>query len=240
MAPVARTPDSTEDRPAIRVLGDRYLLTSRLAIGGMGEVWAATDKVLGRDVAIKILRDDLIDSPGFLERFRAEARHTAALSHPGVAGLYDYGEDRDGDRLVAYLVMELVPAQPLSKVMADRGLLPVNTVLSILAQTAEGRHSIPALDQLRVDGDDHAVGADTSTPHAGVHILVGVAIPLDRHLGALQHLVEVHDQRTDVIADVEHDRATLRSMVVVGVVVGMIVTMIVFGHGAPTASGCTS
>ena len=109
MPTVARIPHSPKGEPATRVLGDRYLLTSRLAVGGMGEVWAATDNVLGRSVAIKILRDDLVDSPGFLERFRAEARHTAALSHPGVAGVYDYGEDHDGDRRVAYLVMELVP-----------------------------------------------------------------------------------------------------------------------------------
>lgn len=141
MPPVARIPHSPKGEPATRVLGDRYLLTGRLAVGGMGEVWAATDNVLGRSVAIKILRDDLVDSPGFLERFRAEARHTAALSHPGVAGVYDYGEDHDGDRRVAYLVMELVPGQPLSRVMADRGPLSVNTVLSLLAQTAEALHA---------------------------------------------------------------------------------------------------
>ncbi len=151
MPPVARIPHSPKSDPTTRVLGDRYLLTSRLAVGGMGEVWAATDNVLGRRVAIKILRDDLVDSPGFLERFRAEARHTAALSHPGVAGVYDYGEDHDGDRCVAYLVMELVPGQPLSRVMADRGPLPVNTVLSLLAQTAEALHAAHVLGVVHRD-----------------------------------------------------------------------------------------
>ncbi len=107
----------------------------------MGEVWAATDMVLGREVAVKILRDDLVDSPVFLERFRAEARHTAALAHPGIAGVFDYGEDRHDGSCVAYLVMELVAGQPLSSVMADRGALPVNTVLSLLAQTAEALHA---------------------------------------------------------------------------------------------------
>ena len=79
------------------VLGNRYSLTKRIAIGGMGEVWAATDTVLGREVAVKILRDDLVDSPVFLARFRAEARHTAALAHPGIASVFDYGEDGDDE-----------------------------------------------------------------------------------------------------------------------------------------------
>ena len=123
------------------VLGNRYSLTKRIAIGGMGEVWAATDTVLGREVAVKILRDDLVDSPVFLARFRAEARHTAALAHPGIASVFDYGEDGDDEARVAYLVMELVPGQPLSKVMAQRGTLPVDMVLSVLSQAAEALHA---------------------------------------------------------------------------------------------------
>ncbi len=119
------------------VLGDRYSLTTRIAVGGMGQVWAAVDTVLGRQVAVKILRDDLVDSPVFLERFRAEARHTAGLAHPGIANVYDYGEDRTDGQHIAYLVMELVPGRPLSKLMSDKGALPVNLVLSVLAQTAE-------------------------------------------------------------------------------------------------------
>ena len=122
-------------------MGNRYSLTKRIAIGGMGEVWAATDTVLGRQIAVKILRDDLVDSPVFLERFRAEARHTASLAHPGIASVFDYGEDGVGDQRVAYLVMELVPGQPLSKVMSQRGALPVNMALSVLAQAAEALHA---------------------------------------------------------------------------------------------------
>ena len=66
--------------------------TERIAAGGMGEVWRAEDTVLGRDVAVKVLRREYADDPTFLERFRAEARHAAALSHPGIAAVYDYGE----------------------------------------------------------------------------------------------------------------------------------------------------
>jgi serine/threonine protein kinase len=123
------------------LLGGRYSLTKRIAIGGMGQVWAATDTVLGREVAVKILRDELVDSPVFLARFRAEARHTAALAHPGIASVFDYGEDGDDDARVAYLVMELVPGRPLSNVMAQRGTLPADMVLSVLAQAAEALHA---------------------------------------------------------------------------------------------------
>jgi serine/threonine-protein kinase len=123
------------------VLGDRYSLTTRIAVGGMGEVWSATDTVLGRQVAVKILRADLVGSGVFLERFRAEARHTAALAHPGIASVFDYGEEGQDQHHVAYLVMELVPGKPLSHVMATQGALSVDMTLSLLAQTAEALHA---------------------------------------------------------------------------------------------------
>ena len=72
-------------------LGGRYQLTDRIAIGGMGEVWKARDKVLGRITAVKILKEEYTGDPNFLRRFRAEAQHTALLNHPGVANVYDYG-----------------------------------------------------------------------------------------------------------------------------------------------------
>ena len=78
----------------IPLLGDRYRLGERLTDGGMGSVYRAVDESLGRPVAVKVLRRELADEPAFLERFRREARAAAALSHPGVAGVYDYGELR--------------------------------------------------------------------------------------------------------------------------------------------------
>lgn len=113
-------------------LGGRYTLTERIAIGGMGEVWKARDKVLGRIVAVKILKEEYTGDPGFLERFRAEARHTALLNHPGVANVFDYGEE-DGS---AYLVMELVPGDPLSTIIERDKKLPADRILNIMAQSA--------------------------------------------------------------------------------------------------------
>jgi predicted Ser/Thr protein kinase len=112
--------------------GGRYELQSRIAIGGMGEVWAATDLVIGRTVAIKILKDEYLGDPGFLERFRAEARHAALVNHEGIANVYDYGEEEGS----AYLVMELVPGEPLSAILEREHTLSIDKVLDILAQTA--------------------------------------------------------------------------------------------------------
>lgn len=122
-------------------LGARYALTDRIAVGGMGEVWRARDEVLGRDVAIKVLKAEYTGDVGFLERFRAEARHAAALSHPNIATVYDYGEvpdDASPDASHAYLVMELVPGEPLSSELAREGALPPDRVLDLLTQAATG------------------------------------------------------------------------------------------------------
>lgn len=113
-------------------LGGRYQLTDRIAIGGMGEVWKARDKVLGRLTAVKILKEEYTGDPNFLRRFRAEAQHTALLNHPGVANVYDYGEEKGS----AYLVMELVPGQPLSAILEKDSTLSPDRTLSIIRQTA--------------------------------------------------------------------------------------------------------
>ncbi|WP_066300498.1 protein kinase domain-containing protein [Arthrobacter luteolus] len=113
-------------------LGGRFQLTDRIAIGGMGEVWKARDLVLGRIVAIKILKEEYTGDPGFLNRFRAEARHTALLNHEGIANVFDYGEEEGS----AYLVMELVPGQPLSSIIEREKVLSPDRTLSIIGQTA--------------------------------------------------------------------------------------------------------
>ena len=113
-------------------LGGRFQLTTRIAIGGMGEVWKAKDLILGRIVAIKVLKEEYTGDPGFLQRFRAEARHTALLNHVGIANVFDYGEEEGS----AYLVMELVPGQPLSSIIEHEQVLSPDRTLSMIAQTA--------------------------------------------------------------------------------------------------------
>lgn len=128
-------------------MGGRYKLTERIAIGGMGEVWKASDEVLGRTVAIKILKEEYTGDEAFLRRFRAEARHTALLNHPGIADIYDYGEQAGS----GYLVMELVPGRPLSVILEKDKILSWEKTLSIIAQT--GRALQVAHDQGLVHRD---------------------------------------------------------------------------------------
>src|SRR3954469_2604157 len=113
-------------------LGARYRLEQRIAVGGMGEVWQASDVLLGRRVAVKVLKPEYAADAHFVERFRNEARHTAALSHPGIANVFDYGEIGD----MAYLVMELVAGEPLSALLAREGPLDAARTLDIVGQAA--------------------------------------------------------------------------------------------------------
>ena len=113
------------------LLADRYRLSGRIAVGGMGEVWRAHDLVLDREVAVKTLRADLVDDE-HRARFRAEARHAARLSHPGIASVYDFGELPEH----AWLVLELVAGEALSEVLRREAPLPVDRVLDVLGQAA--------------------------------------------------------------------------------------------------------
>ncbi len=113
------------------VVGDRYEFRSRVASGGMGDVWEAFDSVLHRVVAVKIMRPGSVEQ-GFASRFRAEARHAARLTHPNIATVYDYGEHDD----LSYLVMELVPGEPLSALLGKHRRLPSDYVRSVTAQAA--------------------------------------------------------------------------------------------------------
>ncbi|MFY1622905.1 protein kinase domain-containing protein [Micromonospora sp. WMMD723] len=127
------------------VLSGRYRLDERVATGGMGDVWRATDLVLGRQVAVKVLLPALVSDPDFIARFRAEARIMAALRHPGIVQVFDCGEDRldDGGR-ADYLVMEFVEGEPLSRRIESAGHLDVDETMSVVAQAAQALHAAHA------------------------------------------------------------------------------------------------
>ncbi|WP_369256118.1 serine/threonine protein kinase [Geodermatophilus amargosae] len=123
--------------PTSDLLGGRYRLESVLASGGMGRVWRATDTLLQRAVAVKVLRSEYTGDPSFLQRFRAEARHAALLNDPHIAAVHDYGETvGPGGEPLAYLVMELVAGESLSDLLARVGRLDMPTTLDLLRQTA--------------------------------------------------------------------------------------------------------
>lgn len=113
------------------LLADRYQLEELLGSGAMGEVWRAADRVLGRPVAIKLLKaEDTAD----IERFRMEAQTTARLNHPHVVAVYDFGSDHG--RL--HLVMELVDGWTLAQERSMRGTVEPQEATAIAAQVAAG------------------------------------------------------------------------------------------------------
>jgi serine/threonine-protein kinase len=117
-------------------LDERYVLREPIGRGGMGEVWRADDTVLGRVVAVKVLLSGLSGDTEFAERFYAEARAMAALSDPNIVEVYDYGQAFG----MAYLVMQLVPGEPLHAVLRRRGPLPAHEVMNLVTQAGRALH----------------------------------------------------------------------------------------------------
>src|SRR5215210_9024463 len=101
-------------------LADRYELVEVVGRGGMGEVWAARDLRLGRNVAVKLLSGHMASEAGVRDRFEAEARSAARLSHPNVVLVFDSGEHEG----TPYLVMELLPGRTLADEVALGALEP--------------------------------------------------------------------------------------------------------------------
>ena len=119
------------------MLGGRYRLDERIAGGGMGDVWRGTDEVLGRTVAVKILLPALLEEPGFAERFRGEARTMATINHSGVVDVYDYGSEGG----TAFLVMEYVEGDALSRTLSRVGRLTPARTMALVAQAADALHA---------------------------------------------------------------------------------------------------
>src|SRR4029453_6808886 len=131
------------------MLGQRYRLEERIASGGMGDVWRCVDDVLGRTVAVKILLPSLLEEPGFTERFRGEARTMATINHPGVVDIYDYGSD---PATGAYLVMEFVEGEALSRTLARVGRLTPGRTMALGAQAADALHAAHQTGVVHRDG----------------------------------------------------------------------------------------
>ena len=117
------------------VVAGRYWLDGQIAAGAIGEVWRGVDTLLGRPVAVKLLRAEHARHSGIVSGFRAEARHARSLSHPGIVRIYDYGEQGPGQR--PYLVMELVIGRSLARVLAFGPVEPARA-MDVVARTAAG------------------------------------------------------------------------------------------------------
>jgi serine/threonine protein kinase len=131
-------------------IAGRYELVEPIKSGGMGQVWRGYDSVLDREVAVKLIRPDVISTPEqadeFAKRFRREARVTARIGHHGVPQVYDAVLDLPYDRV--YLVMELVHGTPLRAFIDPASPLPVAWVAAVGAQIAtvlSHAHAVPAV-----------------------------------------------------------------------------------------------
>ena len=121
-----------------------------LGVGGMGEVYRASDSRLGREAALKLLPDSLASDPDRVARFTREAQVLASLSHPNIGGIYGLEEAQVDNRLVRALVLELVEGETLADRIA-RGPIPVDDALPIIRQIAEALQA--AHDQTIVHRD---------------------------------------------------------------------------------------
>jgi tRNA A-37 threonylcarbamoyl transferase component Bud32 len=113
-----------------RILDGRYQLGSLLGVGGMASVYLATDRVLERQVAVKVLRSSDVQDPLFVERFRREARAAARLNHPNIVAVFDSGSDAQQP----YLVMEYVPGESLAQLLARQGRLAPRRAVELAIQ----------------------------------------------------------------------------------------------------------
>jgi DNA-binding beta-propeller fold protein YncE len=110
-----------------------YEIVSPLGAGGMGEVYRAKDSRLGREVAVKVLPQDLSSSPEIRARFEREAKTVSSLNHPNICTLHDVG--REGE--IDYLVMELIEGETLAVRLMTKGALPLADVLKYGSQIAD-------------------------------------------------------------------------------------------------------
>ncbi len=116
-----------------QLLAGRYEIGDVLGFGGMAEVHRGRDTVLGRDVAVKIMRSELARDDTFYRRFRREAQNSASLNHPSIVAIYDTGEEHvDGDDL-PYIVMEVVEGDTIRDVILMDGPMEIDRALGVMA-----------------------------------------------------------------------------------------------------------
>jgi serine/threonine-protein kinase len=199
-----------------RTLGGRYQLQEVIGRGGMAEVYHGVDQRLGRDVAIKVLRQDLAQDPAFLSRFRREAQSAASLNHPNIVSVFDTGEDEVPSGIntvtVPWIVMERVSGMTLRQVLASKKLVSPERALDIVSEILAAldyshRHGIvhrdikPANIMITTTGSvkvmDFGIAralADASATMTHTNAVMGTA----QYLSPEQARGEVVDARSDL------------------------------------------
>jgi serine/threonine-protein kinase len=133
--PARPTPSPVPKRnPSVQIMGGRYEVRSELGRGAMGRVLRAWDPILERDVALKLLSEDLRADPSALDLFTREARSLAQLNHPNILTVHDFGQDSDD----WYIVMEFVDGRTLDRILGEHKRLPLAEAVRIAAAVCEG------------------------------------------------------------------------------------------------------
>ena len=117
-----------------KVLGNRYEIVEKIGTGGMATVYKAKCRVLNRNVAIKILKDEFANDAEFIKRFQVEAQSAASLSHQNIVSIFDVGKDDS----MHYIVMELIEGKTLKEIIVEKGKIPWKDAVKIAAQIASG------------------------------------------------------------------------------------------------------
>jgi serine/threonine protein kinase len=136
----------SENDPLIgKILGEKFKITKKIGVGGMATVYRATQISLGREIALKIIHPNLVNDNESISRFYREARDLAALSHPSIVTVYDFGTE-DGYH---YISMELLQGKNLSEVIRQEGRLDELKIVKYMAPIAD------ALNHLHENGLIH-------------------------------------------------------------------------------------
>ena len=148
---------------AQRVLGDRYVLEEKIGSGGMAEVYLARDKLLDRQVAVKILHETYRSDAEFIERFHREAKAAARLSHPNIVSIYDVGVEEEDH----YIVMEYVQGNSLKDKLREEGALSISDAVRIAKDIASGLNHAHTNNLVHCDVKPHNILL-TSDGHAKI------------------------------------------------------------------------
>ncbi|PRQ10438.1 serine/threonine protein kinase [Corynebacterium sp. 13CS0277] len=165
------------------ILSDRYELGEVIGTGGMADVYAAEDTLLGRTVAVKMMRAELARDTGFRERFRREGQNAGRLNHPNIVQVYDTGEVDMHGVAVPYIVMERVHGRTLRDIVREDGPLKPSEAAKIL---------LPVCEALQVSHDAGIIHRDIKpanimiTNTGGVKVMdFGIARAVDDNTSAM-------------------------------------------------------
>jgi len=196
------------ERLVAKILANRYVLGELIGAGGMADVYAAEDRRLSRQVAIKLLRSDLARDPQFISRFKKEALSAAGLNHPAIVSVFDSGEEAGN----SFIVMELVHGHTLRDLIQGGKVLEAEQALQIISGVLEALEyshqngivhrdikpgNIMITDKGEIKVMDFGIAKVTDDPSAtmtGTWNVVGTA----QYLSPEQATGEIADARSDI------------------------------------------